>query len=244
MRMARRLIIGGCGLAALLLATGCGPNPKDLQIQTLQERVDALEGENADLRDRLAYTTRELNRHRDRAFGLEQQVADLRQMLAERPDDLPEGWVESAGGWRWIDLETDLLFDSGRATLKPAARAQLQKVVQDIQEHYADMMIWVVGHTDTDPIMKTRNLWNDNLDLSANRAMTVYKELQKLGLDPQRMIAGGQGEYAPRAPNTGDEGKAQNRRVQIVAVPMPGEAGSASPESAGPTRATPRAIEK
>jgi chemotaxis protein MotB len=139
------------------------------------------------------------------------------------------------------------LFDSGRAKLKPTAEATLQKVVADIRQTYADKMILVIGHTDTDPLVRTKGVWEDNLDLSANRGMTVFREMQKLGLDPKRMIAGGQGEYSPRTSNETKEGKSQNRRVQIVAVPMPGAVtGEASAEpSATPSEApTRRAIEK
>lgn len=228
MRMARQTTLVGCGLAIWLLVTGCGPNPKDLQIQSLEEQLDACRMENGNLRSQYAMAMRDRDAARQRSRSLESQVDDLRQRLAQRPtEQTPAGW-QQAGGWRWIDLGTDFLFDSGRATLKPAARAKLAQVVQDIKTHYGDMMIWVVGHTDTDPIKKTKHLWKDNLDLSANRAMSVYQELSKLGIRPARMIAGGQGEHNPVAPNTNDAGKAKNRRVQIVAVPAPDGGATAS----------------
>jgi flagellar motor protein MotB len=64
----------------------------------------------------------------------------------------------------------------------------------------------------------TKNLWIDNLDLSLNRAATVTRELEKLGVPGDLVVAGGQGQYNPRAPNDTRENKAKNRRVEIVAI--------------------------
>lgn len=237
MTMARWLSMGVCSLAAVALLAGCGPNPKDLEIQSLQERLRECQNENEDLRSRLAAAIRERDAARARAYALEQRNADLMEMMRNRPESesLPEGW-DQAGDWRWVDLGTDFLFDSGKATLKPEARAKLQEVVQQINERFPGMMIWVIGHTDTDPILKTKHLWADNLDLSVNRGAAVYRELAKLGISTDRLIAGGQGEYNPEVPNTTKESKAQNRRVQIVAVPM---AEAAAAGAVPPTRTSP-----
>jgi len=214
MTVARRLSSGAVGLLGVLMLAGCQADPKDLQIQALNERVAELQRENEDLRARLARAISERDEARRQANALAEQV----RMLQGEREKAPEGWVTS-GPYTWTALSTDFLFDSGKATLRPAARAALQQVVTTIQQNYADKFVMVLGHTDTDPIRRTKDLWADNLDLSCNRAMTVFRELQKLGIAPERMIAGGQGEWFPVATNATRAGKQQNRRVEIIVVP-------------------------
>jgi flagellar motor protein MotB len=76
----------------------------------------------------------------------------------------------------------------------------------------------VIGYTDNDPIRKTRNLWEDNLDLSANRAMTVVRHLREQGIDAEKLTACGRGETNPVTPNTSTANKAKNRRVEIIVI--------------------------
>jgi len=231
MRTARVLLIGTCGLVGLLLLAGCGPDPKQLQIEAQAEKINQLTAENDDLRSRLTRALRERDEARARVYALEQQVADLRRQLAAKPP-IEKGPWEEAGGFAWKALGTDILFDSGKATLKPTARARLQEIVNDINSSYADRLILLVGHTDTDPIKVSG--WKDNLDLSVNRSATVFRELMKMGVSPQRMMAAGQGEYVPRAPNDTKANKALNRRVVFMAVPMPPSEGVPS-ETPAPT---------
>jgi len=222
MTVARRLSSGAVGLLGVLMLAGCQADPKDLQIQALNERVAELQRENEELRTRLARAITERDEARRQANALAEQV----RMLQGERAKAPEGWVTS-GPYTWTSLSTDFLFDSGKATLRPAARAALQQVVSTIQQNYPDMFVMVLGHTDTDPIKRTKDLWADNLDLSVNRGMTIFRELQKLGIPPNRMIAGGQGEWFPVATNATRAGKQQNRRVEIIVVP-PRESNPAS----------------
>lgn len=228
MTMARRMMVGVGGLVVLLLVAGC-QNPDALRIQALQEQIAKLQQENDDLRSRLAQAISERDQARNRVAALERENADLRSQLAAKPPavELPDDWKRS-GPYAWTELSTDFLFDSGKATLRPAARAKLQQVVNDINARFPTDAIWVLGHTDTDPIKQTKNLWTDNLDLSCNRGMTVYRELMNLGISPGRMMAGGQGEYFPITTNSTRAGKQQNRRVEIIAVPPRG-----APETGG-----------
>jgi len=216
MTMARRLTVG-VGALAFLLAVGC-QNPDKLQLQAQADEITRLNSENTDLRSRLAQAIADRDAARSRAAALERENADLRSRLAAQPQlERPSGW-EGSGPYAWKTLSTDFLFDSGKSTLRAQARAELQKVVGEIQANFPDRDIWVLGHTDTDPINKTKHLWADNLDLSCNRGMTVYRELMKLGITPKRMLAGGQGEYFSRTENSTKAGKQQNRRVEIIAV--------------------------
>src|SRR5690606_23908151 len=92
--------------------------------------------------------------------------------------------------------------------------SKIAKIIQDYREY--DVLI--EGNTDTDPISQ-RNIRN-NWDLSALRASSVVQALQnQYGVDPKRLTAGGRGEYNPVAENTTAEGKARNRRTQIIITP-------------------------
>ncbi len=240
MTMARRLIFGVCGLTGLLWLAGC-ENPDKQRAMALQEQLNRLQVENDDLRSRLAAAMSERDQWRDRAAALERENAELRRQLAAPVEKGPAGW-ETYGPYAWTSLSTDFLFASGEATLKAGAQAKLQQVVSEINQNFPDRMVWVLGHTDTDPIMRTRDKWADNLDLSCNRGMTVYRELMKLGIPAARMMAGGQGEWYPRASNASRAGKQQNRRVEIIVVPARSavgtpagtEAAMAGPETAPP----------
>jgi flagellar motor protein MotB len=238
MRMARRLIFGLVGITGLLgLVSGC-ENPDKQRALSLQDKVNQLQAENDDLRSRLAAATSERDQWRNRAAALEQENANLRRELAKQPTggELPPGW-KGTKEFAWKEIGTDVLFDSGKASLKSAAHAKLQQVVTDINQNFPDRMIWVLGHTDSDPIKVSH--WKDNLDLSCNRGMTVYRELMKMGVDPKRMLAGGQGEYYPVASNATRAGKQQNRRVEFIVVPPRPTPAGGSPEVAAPEQAAP-----
>lgn len=207
------------GVMAVLLGSGCGPDAKDMQIQKLQEDVDRLTAERDDLQNRLAVAQNDAVAAKNRALELQRLLDEARRQLAEKGTEaLPEGW-EGTRDFAWIDVAENILFDSGKADLKSAGRARLQEIVRTIQSEFPGRTVWVIGHTDTDPIKYSK--WKDNLELSCNRGMTVVRELYRMGIEPSRLVAGGQGEHNPKAPNTTRAGKAQNRRVQIAAVRYP-----------------------
>ncbi len=219
-------LAGLIGFAALSCMTGC-TDAKDMQIQKLQRENEDLARAKAECEDKLATAMRDLEDARNRGLELQNIVNDLRNQLAaaksgQQPivqnPSLPPGWVGNENV-AWKDIGEDILFDSGKADLKASGKGTLQKVVADVRSNFGDREVWIVGHTDSDPISKSK--WKDNLELSAHRAMTVTRELYKLGLDPQKLIAAGAGEHHPKDSNGSKAGKAQNRRVQVLAVKVP-----------------------
>lgn len=210
------------GLLALLLAVGCGNDSKDMQIRRLQEENQALKGENQGLQDRLAAAMRDFDAANRRALELQDLYNKAMNDLAAKPtSNMPANWVGNEQ-IAWTNIAEDILFDSGKADVKPAGRSKLGEIVGQIRSNFPDREIFVVGHTDTDPIQKSK--WRDNLELSVQRGAAVTRELQKLGMEPQRIVAAGAGEFQPRATNSTKAGKQANRRVQIIAVRKPSEA--------------------
>jgi chemotaxis protein MotB len=209
-----------CVAAGLAMLVGCADNEHRLQVNYLQDQVNQLETENGDLQSQLRLARGETGGARTRALELQTLLNEARRELAQRTvsTDLPEGWNGTAD-IAWKEIAGGILFDSGKDKLKKTAGATLATVVADIEDSFPDYDIWVVGHTDNDPIKKSS--WADNLALSLARAANVARELEKQGIDPRRVTAGGQGEHRPKVENKSRDGKKQNRRVEIIAVRRP-----------------------
>jgi len=186
------------GLAVVSMLTAC-QSGKDMQIDELQQQVDALRAQNNDLESRLARALADGDQARQQALALQQQLDEARRQLAEglaAQPELPPNWT-GTDRFVWTDVADDILFDSGKATLKKGGAERVAELVATIKENWPDRQVWIIGHTDTDPIKVTRHLWKDNLDLSLNRAATVAREFYKLGIEPRQVLVAGPGEYRP-----------------------------------------------
>ncbi|MGH7360281.1 MAG: OmpA family protein, partial [Candidatus Methylomirabilales bacterium] len=121
-----------------------------------------------------------------------------------------------------VNLVEKVLFDSGRTEIKPRG-LEILKRVGDILKGVQDKVVRIEGHTDTVPIgAALQARFPTNWELSAARATVVARFLQdKVGLEPTRLSATGYGEYRPVAPNDNEEGRAQNRRIELILAPLP-----------------------
>ena len=128
-----------------------------------------------------------------------------------------------------FDVETgvskcdlDVLFDSGQAELKPAARTMLVELAQVLQLAEAkDLKIMVVGHTDNQRIVgqAARDKYANNFHLSTARALAVADVLRSQGLSDQRIGVAGFGAHEPVADNDSAVQRQKNRRVEIFVMP-------------------------
>lgn len=119
----------------------------------------------------------------------------------------------------YVDISDKLLFKTGSYEITDRANEVLGKVAM-VLKNQPDLEFMVEGHTDGVPFNGS-GIISDNWDLSAMRATTVVRLLQKKhGLDPARMVAAGRGEYRPVADNATKEGRAANRRTRIVVLPQ------------------------
>jgi outer membrane protein OmpA-like peptidoglycan-associated protein len=103
-----------------------------------------------------------------------------------------------------------IFFDTAKSDIKPESEAALKEVVKLLQADPA-LKVWVVGHTDN------TGAEDMNVTLSQARAAAVVKALVGMGIAPARLGSHGAGPYAPVAENKTDEGRAKNRRVELVA---------------------------
>lgn len=112
-----------------------------------------------------------------------------------------------------VTIKGKALFNSGSASLNKTAVFIFDEIIQILYD-YPEYNINIKGHTDNIPI--STPIFPSNWELSAVRATTVLKHLVSKGIRPQRMTATGYGDVMPLVPNTSEDNRAQNRRVEFV----------------------------
>ena len=190
-----------------------------------QKKYDALSVEHENRKGLLTRERPEKGLLADELTQGQQTIEELRRQIEEQsktPADASgfgEGYdvaFDAAAGTVTVTLENSLLFDSGKATLKRTTSTELDHIRSVLKQKYAGKHVDVVGHTDSDPIRKTKDKWKDNLELSAQRAISVTRYLIQKGIAEDGIRAVGCGESQPVASNASSAGKAKNRRVEIV----------------------------
>ncbi len=189
-----------------------------------KKKSDLAMQEAAELRERNA-TLEQSNRDKD------SKIAELEAASATRPAPVivtqgaptttpaqPQGWQpqvntegvfhRNSNGEMAATLAGNVLFDSGRATLKTTSKKELDRVVAEIKKTYRNASIRVEGHTDSDPI--TRSNWKSNDELSQARADAVVRYLATKGISSDQMTSIGFGSAKPKS------SKQASRRVEVV----------------------------
>jgi len=124
--------------------------------------------------------------------------------------------VSVKNGKVYVSLQENLLFPSGSAVVNPKGKEALGKLA-DVLNVNPDITVDIEGHTDSIPI---RGRYKDNWDLSTARANSIVRILtQDYKVDPVRVIASGHSQYDPVQSNSTSEGRALNRRTEIILSP-------------------------
>ena len=135
-------------------------------------------------------------------------------LLGFKSDELS---VYIKNGKVYVSMSDKLLFKSGSAAVETKGIEAL-KVLAEVLNKNNDIDILVEGHTDNIPIKTV--LYHDNWDLSAARAISIVRILtDEYKIAPTRLTASGKGEYFPRVTNSTPEGRAGNRRTEIILSP-------------------------
>jgi flagellar motor protein MotB len=179
---------------------------------------DDVIAENNELRGQLAAIEGERAMWLDTKTKLEQENADLAAALEQMKASGtvgPQGQIGEATMYMRdkdivVEVAGDVLFDSGKATLKSSAKTTLDQVAGVIRQQFPGNPIRVEGHSDPDPIKKSG--WKSNEHLSFERALTVEQYLASKGISSRAMYSAGFGPDKPRG------SKAQSRRVEIVVL--------------------------
>jgi chemotaxis protein MotB len=219
-------------LSLLVLGSGCA-DPKQQQIEGLSKEVEQLRADLASAQGEKQKAMDALQKYQQDNQGLQSQLGTMQSQMGElearanavqaeaakASPSSKNGWI-TAPGVAMISVSSDLLFGSGKAELTSAGQSKIAEVAHEIRKEYPNRDIYVIGHTDSDPIRKTK--WKDNWELSAERALTVTRVLQSSGVNGKQLMAAGRAEYQPEG------SKAKNRRVEIYAVERSGRGGGAS----------------
>jgi len=141
--------------------------------------------------------------------ALEEKMHEIRQML-QKAGIRTE--VAKFGSCIRLRINTDKIFPPGSDRPYPQAIPLIMELCKKLKE--LDLPLTIEGHTDNTPIHTKR--FPSNWELSAARATAVLRLFIQCGYDPSKLSAAGCGEYRPIAPNTTPEGRAKNRRIEIV----------------------------
>jgi chemotaxis protein MotB len=190
----------------------------DKDNQKLKDRLTALGQDmttmTADL-DQAKKRMEELKKAQEQA---EKRAAQFRQMVAKFKSMIDAGKLEVQirDGLMLVKLPDNILFDPGKVDIKPQGQEAIRQVTQ-ILAGIEGRKFQVTGHTDNVPTKGSK--FKSNWELSAARAVEVVKLMMSDGMDGKRLSAAGYADELPVASNDTDDGKRQNRRIEIVVVP-------------------------
>lgn len=209
-------------LAAVMAAAGCQSGVYDENVE-LHHQARKLQANNTQLRNELKTRPDE-----SQLASMQQQLSERDRMIADLQARLnqPDASGVAITGLEGIEIIVDennremtmrvpgdVLFASGSTKINASADKTLGRIADILNSEYAGKSVRVVGHTDSDPISKTKNLYSNNRDLSLQRALSVTGSLEKRGVEPSRILAGGMGQYKSLGTD-----KKKDRRVEIVVV--------------------------
>ncbi len=152
---------------------------------------------------------------------LAEENATYDELLASLKEEMKDKLIQvsKAGNHITVNVSERILFDSGNAEVKDSGKAALQKIA-GILAKVKDKRIDIEGHTDNVPITgELTKTFPTNWELSAARATGVVRFLESQGVDPSRMAAVGKSKYRPLTSNKTSQGRALNRRIDIVLTP-------------------------
>ncbi len=196
-------------LVASFLATSCTTRYQDMlrdrdaQIRELSNDVARLRGINEDLERR--GTSQPANAAAPKA----ESPNLINEIQNDIGDDATVGIVR---GRVSIGVEDKVTFDSGSTALKDTSHKVLRSIASVLKGKFGNRRIYVQGHTDSDPLDKTKDKFRSNRHLSVERADAVARYLIQQGVPEASIVVVGYGQFDPRDPKT----KARNRRVEIA----------------------------
>ena len=126
--------------------------------------------------------------------------------------------VEQRNGKVYVSMENKLLFKSGSWAIGSKGRIAIEQLGSVLADN-PEIAVLIEGHTDNDPFSSGGQIAN-NWDLSTKRATAIVQILsENASINPESLTAAGRGEYAPIASNDDTEGKAKNRRIEVILTP-------------------------
>lgn len=186
----------------------------EYELREKQRTLNMMEYNYTEVKGNLGDKERKIQELEAALAAQEQRLGKLRQSIEQAlsgfsSDDLS---VSERNGKLYLSMSQNLLFKSGSEDIDWRGKRALMQVAEALKAN-TDFDVVVEGHTDTDGTAAR------NWDLSALRATSIVKELTNYGVEPERLTAAGRGFYVPVAPNNTPQGKALNRRSEIIISP-------------------------
>ncbi|HWK02819.1 MAG TPA: OmpA family protein [Puia sp.] len=195
------------------------------KINDLNNQAGALSTDAADKASRLNKSQEQLAEERRRLQQLQalmDQQQKATQEIRKKMSDALVGFnsneltVAIKNGKVYVSLQENLLFPSGSAVVNPKGKVALGKLAEVLNNN-TDITVDIEGHTDSVPI---HGRYKDNWDLSTARATAIVRILAAdYKVDPMRIIASGHSQFDPVMTNSTPEGRALNRRTEIILSP-------------------------
>jgi len=212
--MAHKLLAAACLVVAVAASIGCAQ-------PDLQRKLDDLTRDQEEMQRQKAQTDAELLAYKARCEALERDrksapaaAPRLSPVPSETPVELGgKVDIRKRGNDTVLSIPSDVFFSSGSASMNGASEKTMGQVAEYIRKNHPNGLLRVEGHSDSDPIRRTKSKFHCNWELSFERAHAVMHYLvEKGGFDPHRVVCEAYGEYQPLDPKV----KSKNRRVEIV----------------------------
>jgi len=175
----------------------------------------------------LALEQEQLNKKNQRLQELEALIAAKEESMRKLKETLSKALnsfegkgltVEQKNGKVYVSMENKLLFNSGSWAVGTEGKKAVVEVGKVLGDN-PDISVLIEGHTDNDPYAGSGPI-TDNWDLSTKRATAIVAILsENKSINKQNLTAAGRGEFSPLASNATSEGKAKNRRIEIILTP-------------------------
>ena len=213
-------------------------NQKQQKLEQLESSIDLLKqnsetelkkriAENEELMEKIAERENELADRMARVDELEGLITRQQEAMRNLKEKLSDALlnfedkgltVEARDGKVYVSMENKLLFRSGSWTVGAEGRLAIEELGNVLADN-PDIAILIEGHTDNVPYSGKGPL-KGNWDLSTKRATAIVNQLlENPDILPQNLTAAGRGEYLPIAPNSSRQGRAANRRIEVVLSP-------------------------
>lgn len=180
---------------------------REANLEQMSGSKTKLESTLAEREKRVNELEKMLNDQKERANALKNNLTNALKSFSA--SDLT---VEEREGKVYVSLSQKLLFATGSKAIDNQGKLAISKLAEVLKKN-KETLITVEGHTDSDGDELAN--WN----LSVGRATTIVGEMVKSGVDPEQLIASGRGEHRPVSSNATPDGKAKNRRSEIIITP-------------------------
>ena len=225
--MSKKFTLIAVGLSVLFVFA-CVSKSKYVELENQSNATRAqLEQEKKSLSNKIARLERDLDRERSTVEVQKKEISELDSQRQQIESSLKQQIankdvrIEEIEGKLKVTFVDKILFDSGSVRVKPEGQEVLLRLAESFKDH-SDQQIVVEGHTDDVKIgAALLGRFPTNWELSAARATAVVRFLQEKGeIEPQRLTASGFSYYRPLESNETEEGRKQNRRIEILLLPV------------------------